>query len=186
MEKKPENQEPKKVKMPENQPEVTAIEPPRDEIVDRVVNINRVAKVVKGGKRFGFASLVVVGNGNGRVGAAIGKANDVRASIEKGISKAKDSMVSVSLTDDFTIPHSVVGKCGAAEILLKPAGPGTGVISGGPARAVLETAGVKNILTKCLRSRNPINVVYATINGLSRIRTKQDIARMRDMEEAKL
>lgn len=158
----------------------------KSEITERVVNINRVAKVVKGGKRFGFSTLVVVGDGKGRVGAGIGKANDVRSSIEKGIAKAKDSMVEVELTEDYTIAHTVVGKCGAAEILLKPAGPGTGVISGGAARAVLETVGIQNILTKCLRSRNPINVVYATIDGLKRTRSRELVARMREKSEAKL
>lgn len=175
----------KNIESPEKQSKATH-EKAQAELLERVVSINRVAKVVKGGKRFGFSTLVVVGDGNGRVGAGIGKANDVRSSIEKGIAKAKTSLVEVALTDDFTVPHSIIGKCGAAEILLKPAGPGTGVISGGPARAVLESVGIKNILTKCLRSRNPINVTYATINGLSKMRTKSEIARMREKEEAKL
>ncbi len=147
--------------------------------IEKVVNINRVAKVVKGGKRFGFASLVVVGDGNGSVGCAIGKAKDVRASIEKGMSKAKDDLEKMDITDEGTIPHTVIGKNGAGEILLKPAGPGTGVIAGGPARAVLEAAGIKNILSKCLRSTNPINVVYATINGLRNLRSKEYIAKIR-------
>jgi small subunit ribosomal protein S5 len=117
----------------------------KSEYIESVVNINRVAKVVKGGQRFRFSTLVVVGDGNGKVGAAIGKAKDIRASIEKGMSKAKDNLVEVSLTDDMTIPHTIVGKCGAGEVLLKPAGPGTGIIAGGPTRAVLAAVGVKNI-----------------------------------------
>lgn len=149
------------------------------EYIENVVNINRVAKVVKGGKRFGFSTLCVVGDGNGRVGCALGKANDVRSSIEKGMARAKEEMKEIGLTEDFTIPHTIIGKCGAGEILLKPAGPGTGVIAGGPARAVLTAAGVKNILTKCLRSRNPVNVVYATVNGLENLRTKEEISRIR-------
>ncbi|MFH1414904.1 MAG: 30S ribosomal protein S5 [Elusimicrobiota bacterium] len=156
------------------------------ELIERVVNIKRVAKVVKGGKRFGFSTLTVVGDGNGRIGCAIGKANDVRASIEKSLGYAKENMQQVALTDDFTIPHSILGKCGAAEILLKPAGPGTGIIAGGPARDVLTAVGVKNIFAKCLRSRNPLNVVYATIEGLSRIRTKEEIAESRGKEVTKL
>jgi len=156
------------------------------EFIERVVNINRVAKVVKGGKRFGFSTLAVVGDGAGKVGAAIGKANDVRASIEKSVAKAKENMIEVDLTEDFTIPHSIVGKCGAAEVLLKPAGPGTGVIAGGPARAVLAAVGVKNILTKCLRSRNPLNVVHATIDGLARVRKKEQIAVMRGRKKEEL
>lgn len=156
--------------------EITAEEP---EIIERVVDIKRVAKVVKGGKRFGFSTLTVVGNGKGEIGCAIGKANDVRTSIEKSITKAKENMTTVSLTEDFTIPHSVIGKCGAAEILLKPAAPGTGIIAGGPARDVFTAVGVKNIFAKCLRSRNSLNVVYATINGLKQLRTKSFIAEIR-------
>lgn len=156
------------------------------EFIEKVVSINRVAKVVKGGKRFGFSTLSVVGNGSGKVGIAIGKAKDVRTSIEKGIAKAKENMVEVSLTEDWTIPHTVMGKFGAADVLLKPAGPGTGVIAGGAARAVLTAVGVKNILTKCLASRNPVNVVYATLNGLKMLKSKSDIARMRGKKEEEL
>ena len=154
--------------------------------VEHVVSINRVAKVVKGGKRFGFSTLSVVGDGLGRVGVAIGKAKDVQASIEKGIAKAKENMIEVSLTEDWTIPHTVMGKSGAADVLLKPAGSGTGVIAGGPVRAVLTAVGVKNILTKCLASRNPVNVVYATLNGLKMLKSKSDIARMRGKKEEEL
>ncbi len=156
------------------------------ELIERVVDIKRVAKVVKGGKRFGFSTLTVVGDGNGRIGCAIGKANDVRISIEKSIAKAKENMNNVSLTEDFTIPHSIIGRCGAAEILLKPACPGTGIIAGGPARDVLTAVGVKNIFAKCLRSRNSLNVVYATINGLKRLRTKEYIAGIRGKEAKEL
>lgn len=157
-----------------------------EEFIEKVVKINRVAKVVKGGKRFGFSTIAVVGNGNGRVGMGIGKAKDVRLSIEKAIEKAKVNMQDVFLTDDFTIPHTIIGKYGAAEILLKPAGEGTGVIAGGPARAVLIASGIKNILTKCLRSRNPINVVGATINGLKTVRKKSYISKIRGKEEKEL
>ena len=140
---------------------------------ETTVKVFRCAKVVKGGKRFGFSTLTVVGDGNGRIGVSIGKANDVRASIEKSLVKAKENMVQVAITGDFTIPHTVTGKCGAAEILLKPAAPGTGVIAGGPARDVLTAVGVKNIFGKCLRSRNALNVVYATIDGLKKLRSKR-------------
>ncbi|MGM0568011.1 MAG: 30S ribosomal protein S5 [Elusimicrobiota bacterium] len=150
------------------------------EFIEHIVNINRVSKVVKGGKRFGFSTLAVVGDGNGKVGVGIGKANDVRFSIQKGMKKAKEEMENVSIREDKTIPHTVIGRCGAARVLLKPAGPGTGIIAGTAARAVLEAAGVRNILTKCLRSRNPINVVYATMNGLKMLRNKEEIAAIRD------
>ena len=158
----------------------------KQELIEHVVNINRVSKVVKGGKRFGFSTLVVVGDGNGRVGVGIGKANDVRFSIEKGVKRAKENMVDVSITPERTIPHTIIGKCGAAEVLFKPAAPGTGIIAGGPARAVLEAAGITDILSKCLRSRNPLNVVYATINGLKRLRGKEEIAAMRDKDPGEL
>ncbi|MBN2407955.1 MAG: 30S ribosomal protein S5 [Elusimicrobia bacterium] len=156
------------------------------EFIEKIVNINRVAKVVKGGKRFGFSTLIVVGDGNGRVGVAIGKANDVRSSVEKGISKAKENMVKVQLTEDYTIPHTIIGRFGAGKIILKPAGPGTGVLAGGPARAVLTAVGVKNILTKCLRTRNPLNVVYATIDGLKKLKTREYIAQIRGKSAEKL
>lgn len=161
-------------------------ESPEQELIERVVDIKRVAKVVKGGKRFGFSTLTVVGDGNGKVGVAIGKANDVRASIEKSLIKAKEDMQKVSLTEDFTIPHTVMGKCGAAEILLKPAAPGTGIIAGGPARDVLTAVGVKNIFGKCLRSMNSMNVVYATVDGLKKLRTKDFIAEIRGKEPKEL
>jgi small subunit ribosomal protein S5 len=156
------------------------------ELVERVVDIKRVAKVVKGGKRFGFSTLTVVGDGNGRIGAAIGKANDVRASIEKSISKAKEDMEDIEMTKERSIPHSIIGKCGAAEILLKPAAPGTGIIAGGPARDVITAVGITDIFAKCLRSRNALNVVYATINGLKRLRSKENIADSRGKEAKEL
>jgi small subunit ribosomal protein S5 len=156
------------------------------EFIERVVDIKRVAKVVKGGKRFGFSTLTVVGDGNGKVGCAIGKSKDVRSSIEKSLSKAKVNMQAVALTEDFTIPHTVIGKCGAAEIMLKPAAPGTGVIAGGPARDVLTAVGIKNIFAKCLRSRNSLNVVYATIEGLAKLRKKEYVAAIRGKEADKI
>jgi small subunit ribosomal protein S5 len=156
------------------------------EYIEKVVNISRVAKVVKGGKRFGFSTLAVIGDGNGKVGVGIGKAKDVRFSIEKSIAKAKENMVAVAVTEDFTIPHTILGKCGAAEVLLKPAGPGTGIIAGGPARAVLTAVGIKNIFAKCLRSRNPVNVVYATIDGLKKLRSREYIAGIREKKAKEL
>ncbi len=162
------------------------IDTQQKEFIEHVVNINRVSKVVKGGKRFGFSTLAVVGDGNGKVGVGIGKAKDVRFSIEKGMKKARENMVEVSITDDRTVPHTIIGKCGAAEVLFKPAGAGTGIIAGGAARAVLEAAGIRNILSKCLRSRNPINVVYATMDALKRLRNKDQIALMRDKKPQEL
>jgi small subunit ribosomal protein S5 len=149
-----------------------------DNFIDKVVHINRVAKVHKGGRRFSFSAIVVVGDGKGKVGYALGKANQVPEAIRKGIEKARREMHAVSLTD-ISIPHEVVGKYGAGRVLLKPASAGTGLIAGGPVRAVLEAAGVHNILTKCLGSHNPHNMVKATINGLNSLRTAQRIAESR-------
>lgn len=143
-----------------------------------VVTINRVAKVVKGGKRLSFNALVVVGNGNGKVGAALGKANEVQAAIQKAIAAAKKEMIDVPLING-TIPHEVEGKFCSGHVWMKPAVEGTGLISGSGMRAVLEAAGVKNILTKNLGSRNPFNTVYATLDALKKLKTKEEIEKIR-------
>ncbi len=148
------------------------------ELEERVVTINRVSKTVKGGRIFKFAALVVVGDGNGLVGFGIGKSGEVPDAIRKGIEDAKKNVIKVSLRGT-TIPHEITGKFGAGEVLLMPAPKGTGVIAGGPVRAVVETVGIKDIRTKAIRSNNPCNVVRATINGLSQLRTAEEVAAIR-------
>jgi small subunit ribosomal protein S5 len=158
---------------------------PKSQFIERVVTINRVAKVVKGGRRFSFTALMVVGDGNGKVGVGYGKAKEVPSAIQKGVETAKKNFFPVPMIGS-TIPHEVLGEDGAGRVLLKPASPGTGVIAGGPVRAVLEAAGVSDVLSKSLGSSNPINIVHATVAGLKQLKRPNELAERRGLDLAEM
>lgn len=166
---------------------MTLFEPEATEpqFTDKVINISRVAKVVKGGRRFSFNALVVVGDGQGQVGAGLGKANEVPEAIRKGLERAKKNLIKIPILNN-TIPYAVVGHFGSGKVLLKPASPGTGVIAGGAVRAVVEVAGIQNVLTKCLGSHNPHNAVKATMAALKKLASPEEIAARRNRSIAEI
>ena len=156
------------------------------ELQERVVYINRVSKVVKGGRRFALTALVVVGDGNGRVGVGMGKSQEVPIAIKKGVEDAKKNMFTVPLTEEGSIPHEIMGEFGAGRVLIKPAVPGTGVMAGGPVRAIMELAGVQDVITKSLGTSNAMNIVKAAAEGLKNLETPQEVAARRDLSVAEI
>jgi small subunit ribosomal protein S5 len=165
--------------LPDQEERLFETEAPEAQFVDKVVNINRVAKVVKGGRRFRFSAIVVVGDGQGKVGAGLGKAHEVPEAIRKAMEQAKKEMLDIPIINN-TIPYAVVGEFGSGKVLLRPAAEGTGVIAGGPVRAVVEVAGIKNVLTKCLGSNNPHNAVKATMAALKQLASPEAVAQRRN------